>query len=86
MNDVLRLNLLLLSVDYVVPEINQSILDAFNKQHEFASEKSCCDFNLHVCLTWWSEKVSQEMEVLVKDKGKIYKYTSIVSNVNIQAV
>lgn len=55
--------------DYVVPEINQSILDAFNKQHEFASEKSCCDFNLHVCLTWWSEKVSQEMEVLVKDKG-----------------
>ncbi|ESO12354.1 hypothetical protein HELRODRAFT_105292 [Helobdella robusta] len=55
--------------DYVVPELNQSILEAFNKFHEMASEKSCCDFSLHVCLTCWSDKVAQEMEVLVKEKG-----------------
>lgn len=55
--------------DYVVPEVNQSLVEAFTKCHETAAEKVCCDFALHVCLTWWSDKVSQEMEVLVKEKG-----------------
>ena len=29
----------------------------------------CCDYSLHVAITWWSEQVRKDMEVLVKEEG-----------------
>lgn len=56
-------------VDFVVPEVNQSLLDAYKRRRESADAKVCCDYLLQVCLTDWNDKVAQEMETLVKDNG-----------------
>ena len=29
----------------------------------------CCDYSLHIGVTWWGPQVRDEMEVLVKEKG-----------------
>jgi len=57
------------SVDYVIPDGNQSLVNAYKKCRESADSKVCCDYLLHVCLTSWNDKVSQDMEVLVKENG-----------------
>lgn len=32
-------------------------------------QQVCCDYSLHVAITWWSEQVGKDMEVLVKEEG-----------------
>lgn len=56
----------------MVPEVNQSLLDAYKRRRESADAKVCCDYLLQVCLTDWNDKVSQEMEMLVKDNGRYF--------------
>ncbi|KAG1699857.1 Dihydropyrimidinase [Nymphon striatum] len=41
----------------------------YDKWRGRADEKVCCDYALHVGVTWWSDKVRQEMEILTKEKG-----------------
>jgi dihydropyrimidinase len=61
---------LLISVDCVVPERSQSLVEAFDKWQNSAKAAVCCDFALRVAVTSWSDEVAKEMEVLVKEKGQ----------------
>ena len=60
------------AVDYVVPEPGQSLLEAYNRWRDAADAKVCCDYAVHVCVTWWSDKVAEEMETLAKERGMFF--------------
>jgi len=53
----------------VIPGKGESPLEAYHKWRGWAEEQVCCDYSFHVAITWWSEKVKSDMEVLVRDHG-----------------
>ncbi|KAL0984918.1 hypothetical protein UPYG_G00150450 [Umbra pygmaea] len=56
-------------MDFVIPQRGVSLLEAFDWWKDTADPKVCCDYSLHVAVTWWSDKVKMEMETLAKEKG-----------------
>ncbi|XP_050963351.1 dihydropyrimidinase-related protein 5b isoform X1 [Labeo rohita] len=56
-------------IAHVLPERDASLLEEFEKIRAHADAKACCDYALHVGVTWWGPKVRREMEVLVGEKG-----------------
>ncbi|HUL06060.1 MAG TPA: amidohydrolase family protein, partial [Candidatus Acidoferrum sp.] len=55
-------------IDFVIPNPKVSLLDAYEQWRGWA-KKACQDYSFHVAITWWSDQVSDEMGVLVRDKG-----------------
>uniref|UniRef100_A0A671TXA1 Dihydropyrimidinase like 5b n=1 Tax=Sparus aurata TaxID=8175 RepID=A0A671TXA1_SPAAU len=53
----------------VLPEQHCSLLDAYENCRGQADAKACCDYALHVGVTWWGSKVRNEMETLVREHG-----------------
>ncbi|KAL2308109.1 hypothetical protein Nmel_001108 [Mimus melanotis] len=51
------------------PAKRTSLLDAYEKCRSLADPKVCCDYALHMGITWWAPKVKAEMETLVREKG-----------------
>ncbi|KAM4687878.1 dihydropyrimidinase isoform 2-T2 [Discoglossus pictus] len=56
-------------IDFAIPKKGESLIEAFNTWRGWADPKVCCDYALHVAVTWWSDKVKEEMGILVRDKG-----------------
>lgn len=56
-------------IDFVIPQKGESLLKAFDQWRQWADPKVNCDYALHCAVTWWSDQVSREMEVLCRDKG-----------------
>ncbi|XP_051976726.1 dihydropyrimidinase-related protein 5-like [Xyrauchen texanus] len=54
---------------HVLPEKDTSLLEAYEKCRTHADAKACCDYALHMGVTWWGPNVRREMEVLVGEKG-----------------
>ncbi len=49
---------------------NSTLLDTYNKWRSWADERVCCDYNLHVAVTHWTDgQTDKEMATLVKEKG-----------------
>lgn len=56
-------------IDFAIPPKGGSLLDAFHTWRRWADPKVCCDYSLHVAVTWWSEQVKEEMAILAREKG-----------------
>lgn len=56
-------------IDFAFPEKGQSLVDAYNNWRQKADGKVCCDYALHVGVTWWSPSVKKEMQQLVEEHG-----------------
>lgn len=56
-------------LDFVIPQKGKSLLAAYESWRNTADLKVCCDYSLHVAVTWWSEEVKREMEILAAEKG-----------------
>ena len=58
-------------IDFAIPDPNnRSLLDAYEKWRQWADERVCCDYSLHVAVTDWKDgQTDQEMATLVKEKG-----------------
>lgn len=46
-------------LDFVIPQKSKSLLEAHDRWRETADPKVCCDYSLHVAVTWWSDKVNE---------------------------
>ncbi|XP_038199961.1 dihydropyrimidinase [Arvicola amphibius] len=56
-------------IDFAIPQKGSSLLEAFETWRSWADPNVCCDYSLHVAVTWWSDKVKEEMKTLAQDKG-----------------
>ncbi|XP_034489314.1 dihydropyrimidinase-like [Drosophila innubila] len=56
-------------IDCVLPKKHESLVEAYDKWRSWADPKVCCDYALHVGITWWSKSVSDEMAILCKELG-----------------
>ncbi|ERE52443.1 dihydropyrimidinase-like protein [Cricetulus griseus] len=56
-------------IDFAIPKKGSSLIEAFETWRSWADPKVCCDYSLHVAVTWWSDKVKEEMKTLAQDKG-----------------
>ncbi len=55
-------------IDFVIPSPQVPLLEAFDQWRGWA-KKACADYSFHVAITWWSDKVRDEMGVLAKERG-----------------
>lgn len=56
-------------IDFVLPNKGESLVEAYDKWREWADPKVCCDYGLHVGITWWSNSVAQEMKIMCDELG-----------------
>lgn len=57
-------------IDFVIP-VNGSLSAGYEVYVEKA-KRSCMDYGFHMAITKWNETVSEEMEIMVKEKGCTY--------------
>ncbi|MDO8325931.1 MAG: amidohydrolase family protein, partial [Cypionkella sp.] len=52
-------------VDFVLPGQGQGLMDAAQMWHN-KSTRANCDYSYHMAITWWGQKVWEDMELSVK--------------------
>ena len=61
-------------IDFVIPQKGESLLKAYQQWRDWADEKVCCDYSLHMAITWWDESVRQEMREIASERCGINSF------------
>lgn len=56
-------------LDFVIAKKGQSLLEAYDLWRKTADPKVCCDYSLHVAVTWWSDKVNKYLLASLLDSS-----------------
>ncbi|XP_043925074.1 dihydropyrimidinase-related protein 3 isoform X1 [Protopterus annectens] len=56
-------------LDHVIPEPGCSLINSYEQWREWGDAGVCCDYSLHVDITQWNDRVKQEVQTLIKEKG-----------------
>ena len=62
-----------MTVDFVLPGVNQSLIEALQAWHQKAG-KATADYSFHMAVTWWGEQVWKEMPEVVKRGINTFKH------------
>lgn len=65
-------------IDFVIP-VDGSLSAGYEAYVEKA-KRSCMDYGFHMAITKWNETVSEEMEIMVKEKGFTYFQRVLLSS------
>ncbi len=55
-------------VDFVLPAPGQGLIDGLSMWHN-KSGRATCDYSFHMAVTWWGERVFEDMKTVVQDHG-----------------
>jgi len=55
-------------VDFVLPAPGQGLIDGLSMWHN-KSGRANCDYSFHMAVTWWGEKVFEDMREVVQGQG-----------------
>lgn len=61
-------------MDHVIPEPGSSLMEAYEQWKQWADEKASCDYSLHVDITHWNDSIKQEVDTLIKEKGRFLQH------------
>ncbi|XP_044590385.1 dihydropyrimidinase isoform X2 [Cotesia glomerata] len=56
-------------MDFVIPQKDENLLEAYERYRATADEKVCCDYGLHVAVTSWNARTKEEMSILAREHG-----------------
>ena len=54
--------------------VGENIVDAYKKWRNWADAKVCCDYSLHMAITFWSEDVRKQMKIVCSDEVGINSF------------
>jgi dihydropyrimidinase len=60
-------------VDFCIPARGQPLLEAWSDWDQ-RSKKACTDFSYHMCITYWSDKVRDDMAAVVRRGVTTFKH------------
>lgn len=61
-------------IDFVIPLKGVSLIEAYNQWRAWADEKVCCDYSLHMAITYWNENVKREMQQVCSEEMGINSF------------
>lgn len=68
-------------IGHVLPDKETSLLDAYEKCRSLADPKVCCDYALHMGITWWAPKVrGMNLEAIFKKMSSLIASVPLVFN------
>jgi len=61
-------------IDFIIPQKGESLLAAYNQWREWADAKVCCDYSLHCAITYWSDEVKRDMQLMTSEEFGINSF------------